>query len=42
MLQHYWQCLCMDNNIPLRVFAIEEPENIVKIINGENIGTTVE
>lgn len=34
--------LCRDNNIPLRVFAIEEPENIVKIIKGEDIGTTVE
>ena len=34
--------LCMDNNIPLRVFAIEQPENIVKIIKGENIGTVVE
>lgn len=34
--------LCRDNNIPLRVFAIEQPENIVKIIKGENIGTVVE
>ncbi len=34
--------LCRDNHIPLRVFAIEQPENIVKIIKGENIGTTVE
>ena len=34
--------LCRDNNIPLRVFAIEEPENIVKVVNGEDIGTTVE
>ncbi|MCI8397502.1 MAG: UMP kinase [Clostridia bacterium] len=34
--------LCRDNNIPLRVFAIAEPENIVKIIKGENIGTVVE
>lgn len=34
--------LCRDNNIPLRVFAIEEPENIVKVVKGENIGTTVE
>ena len=33
--------LCRDNNIPLRVFAIEQPENIVKIIKGEDIGTTV-
>ncbi len=34
--------LCRDNNIPLRVFAIEEPENIVRVVKGENIGTTVE
>ena len=33
--------LCRDNNRPLRVFAIEQPENIVKIIKGEDIGTTV-
>lgn len=33
--------LCRDNNILLRVFAIEQPENIVKIIKGEDIGTTV-
>ncbi len=34
--------LCRDNNIPLRVFAIAEPENIVKVVKGENIGTIVE
>ena len=33
--------LCMDNNIPLVVFGIDEPENIVKIIKGEKIGTLV-
>lgn len=33
--------LCKDNNIPLIVFAIAEPENIVKIIKGEKIGTLV-
>ena len=33
--------LCMDNNIPLVVFGIAEPENIVKIIKGERIGTLV-
>ena len=33
--------LCRDNNIPLIVFGISEPENIVKIINGEKIGTIV-
>lgn len=34
--------LCMDNNIPLRVFEIAKPENIVKLIKGESIGTIVE
>jgi len=34
--------LCKDNNIPLVVFGINEPENMVKIIDGENIGTIVE
>lgn len=33
--------LCMDNNIPLVVFGIDDPENIVKIIKGEKIGTLV-
>ena len=34
--------LCMDNKIPLRVFEIAKPENIVKIIKGEDIGTVVD
>ena len=34
--------LCKDNNIPLQVFAISDPENIVRIICGENIGTRVD
>ena len=33
--------LCKDNNIPLIVFGIDNPENIVRIIKGENIGTIV-
>ena len=33
--------LCKDNNIPLIVFGIDKPENIVKIIKGEKIGTIV-
>lgn len=33
--------LCMDNKIPLIVFGLETPENIVKVIKGERIGTTV-
>ena len=34
--------LCMDNKIPLLVFGINEPENIVKAVKGEKIGTLVE
>lgn len=33
--------LCRDNNIPLIVFGIDEPENMIKIIKGEKIGTVV-
>lgn len=33
--------LCRDNQIPLVVFDIYHPENIVKIIDGERIGTIV-
>ncbi len=33
--------LCMDNNIPIIVFGIEQPENITKIINGHKIGTII-
>ena len=34
--------LCKDNDIPLLVFSIEDPENIVKAICGEDVGTIVE
>lgn len=34
--------LCKDNNIPLIVFAMNEPQNIIKAVKGENIGTKVE
>lgn len=33
--------LCKDNNIPILVFSINEPENIKKAICGEPIGTIV-
>lgn len=33
--------LCMDNNIPLIVFGIDHPGNIVDVILGKNIGTNV-
>ena len=34
--------LCKDNNIPLLVFGIADPENIVKAITGQKVGTVVE
>ena len=33
--------LCKDNNIPILVFGISEPENIYKSVIGEKIGTIV-
>lgn len=33
--------LCMDNKIPIIVFSISNPENIVRVISGENIGTLI-
>ena len=33
--------LCRDNKIPILVFAISEPENIVKAVKGEKVGTIV-
>ena len=29
--------MCMDNKLPLIVFAIEDPNNIVRVVKGENI-----
>ena len=33
--------LCIDNNIPIRVFSLEDPENIIRVVDGEKIGTIV-
>ncbi len=33
--------LCKDNNLPILVFSIEDPENIYRAVCGENIGTLV-
>ena len=33
--------LCMDNNIPILVFGLNEPANITRVVLGENIGTVV-
>ncbi len=34
--------LCRDNNIPLIVFGIDNPDNMVKAILGEKVGTIIE
>ena len=34
--------LCMDNKIPIRVFGLDDPDNILRALSGENIGTIVE
>ena len=33
--------LCKDNNLPILVFSIDDPDNIYKAVCGENIGTLV-
>ncbi|NLM03661.1 MAG: UMP kinase [Clostridiales bacterium] len=33
--------LCMDNEIPIRVFGLSNPENIVKVVHGHTIGTYI-
>lgn len=33
--------LSMDNSIPVILFALEDPENILRVIHGEKIGTIV-
>lgn len=34
--------LCMDNKLPILVFSVEDPENIVRAVCGENVGTVVD
>ena len=31
---------CKDKDIEIRVFSMSEPENFIKVANGESIGTT--
>ena len=33
---------CKDRNIPFLVFSIEDPENIVRAVAGEKVGTLVQ
>lgn len=34
--------LCKDNDMSIIVFNLDNPDNIISVVNGENIGTTVE
>jgi len=33
--------LCMENNLPIIVFNMNKPGNLMKVVNGENVGTIV-
>jgi uridylate kinase len=33
--------MCRDNNMPIRVFDLHEPGNLIRLVKGENIGTLV-
>lgn len=34
--------ICKDNHLPIMVFSLDNPENIVLAVCGENVGTLVE
>ena len=33
--------LCMENNLPIKVYNMKTPGNLTKLLSGENIGSTV-
>ena len=33
--------LCMDNHIEIKVFNMMDTENLIKVVQGEEIGTTI-
>ena len=33
--------LCMENNLPIKVYDMKTPGNLLKLLTGENIGSTV-
>lgn len=33
--------LCKENNLPILVFNMDKPDNLLKVVTGENIGTSV-
>jgi uridylate kinase len=33
--------LCMDNRLPIVVFDLQNPENLERIVRGEEVGTLI-
>jgi uridylate kinase len=33
--------MCKENNLPIVVFNMDKPGNLIKVVKGENIGTLV-
>ena len=33
--------MCRDNHIPVLVFSLEDPDNILRAVKGEDVGTLV-
>jgi uridylate kinase len=33
--------LCQENNLPMVVFNMDAPDNLLKLVKGENVGTTI-
>jgi uridylate kinase len=33
--------LCMDNQLPIVVFDLSNPENLVRLLHGEQVGTLI-
>ncbi|MCL5031318.1 MAG: UMP kinase [Bacteroidetes bacterium] len=33
--------LCQENNLPMVVFKMDEPDNLLRLVSGENVGTIV-
>ena len=33
--------LCMDNRLPIICFGLKDPQNLIRAVCGEKIGTTV-
>jgi uridylate kinase len=33
--------LCQENNLPMVVFNMDVPDNLLKLVKGENVGTTI-